>query len=94
MDSNEKKSFKRAMSYKNYNTTDEKKSLSGKPEKIKPEEVKLDTKEIWSSREVKDISKENTSLYQDRIVSTQRLQQAIIWSEILGKPVSKNRKRR
>ena len=100
MDSREKKSFAKAMSYKN-NAQAGKMPLPATPESKKP-----DRKETRESKEFSSLRQENLAKYlekvvpaekvlpAEKVVSAEKLQEAIIWSEILGKPVSKRRKRR
>lgn len=88
MNNIEKKNLAKAICYNN-STLGEKKSISSVPEQIKQ-----DSKE---EKEVKKISyarQDNSMKCKERAVSTERLQDAIIWSEILAKPVGKRRKRR
>jgi hypothetical protein len=62
-----------------------KKSDKSEKPATKPLEVKL---------EVSKVSRVVPFADSDMLISQERLQEAIIWSEILGKPVSKRRKRR
>ncbi len=65
------------------NATDQKKTSEQK----KPIEVKINV-DTFGIPEL--IAQEESEI----VVSQERLQEAIIWSEILGKPVSRRRKRR
>lgn len=47
-----------------------------------------------TARETVVLYKPITPAEQEEVVSQERLQEAIIWSEVLGKPLSKRRKRR
>lgn len=80
-----KQSMQRA--FKNYNAPPIKRPNhnSEKPVEKKPEVMPVEKIEI--RRYIPAPPQEN-------FVSQERLQEAIIWSEILGKPLSKRRKRR
>lgn len=100
MDRNEKQTLMKAINYKNFPTTDNKKPVTEKtpnekytkqkPIPEKPMEMNFDLRTLGN----KALYKSNKPTPQESIVSEERLQEAIIWSEILGKPLSKRRKRR
>ncbi|HWT75009.1 MAG TPA: hypothetical protein VN258_09875 [Mobilitalea sp.] len=91
MNNNEKQSFSKAMTYKNIPVSTTKKPVPEKPVPEKPAQMKLDIKPVKSAVEIR---MPNPPANKDGLVSQERLQEAIIWSEILGKPLSKRRKRR
>lgn len=88
MDNKSKQTLAKAINYKNYNGSSNKKESSEKLTQKKPDNRMM--------QEIKEVKRPivSQSYESNEVLSTERLQEAIIWSEILGKPVSKRRKRR
>jgi hypothetical protein len=59
-----------------------------------PEQINQDSKEKIVLIESGYVRQENSLQCKERAVSAEKLQDAIIWSEILAKPAGKRRKRR
>lgn len=86
MDSKERQTLSKAMSYKNYSTPTKKHPAA--------EKLELKTTDIKTTDKVIPIRKDIPPRASDSFITSERLQEAIIWSEIIGKPVSKRGKRR
>lgn len=101
MDSRERQSLRKAMSYKNYSTPTMKYPAAEKLE-LKAKDINtkninkkdINSKDINTSDVVIPLCKNIPPKASDSFLTAERLQEAIIWSEILGKPVSKRGKRR
>ena len=79
---------------KNYDQPTPTRPVREKPEHVrlgdvKPLELKFDV-----NKSNQPVRKTAANAMQDTVVSHDRLQEAIIWSEILGEPLCKRRKRR
>lgn len=85
MNNSNRQSFAKAANYKNY--ADKKKGTEKTTEK-KPDN-KVNNEVIEIRKPYTRVTPENTLS-----VSAERLQEAVIWAEILDKPLSKRRKRR
>lgn len=86
MNNKERTDFAKAISFKN-DTMEM--SIPATPESKSP-----DRKETRVYEEYNFLRQGNPAKYREKVVSADKLQEAIIWSEILGQPVSKRRKRR
>lgn len=86
----------KAINYKNYAAVDNKKPVAEKPSKEKPitEKPMNMNYDLRAMERNKALNKLNKYDSEESIVSKERLQEAIIWSEILDKPLCKRRKRR
>jgi hypothetical protein len=106
MDHQERQNFAKAITYKNNNSPDQMEPANGrpvykrpanerpayeKPTYKSPESINFD---LRAMKESKDIYKAKPKTNQEGLVSAERLQEAVIWAEILDKPVSKRGKRR
>jgi hypothetical protein len=96
MDSKERQTLRRAMSYKNYSTPTMKYPAAGKlgPKTTDIKTADIKTADINTTDEVIPLRKDIPLKASDSFITAERLQEAIIWSEIIGKPVSKRGKRR
>lgn len=77
-----------------YRKQADRKSADQKPAAKKSDKSEKPTKPLEVKLEVSKASRVVPFADSDMLISQERLQEAIIWSEILGKPVSKRRKRR
>lgn len=96
MDRKEKQTLMKAINYKNYAAVDNKKPITEKPTKEKPitekqKNMNFDLRVMERNKALNNLNRYDS---EESIVSKERLQEAIIWSEILGKPLCKRGKRR